>query len=187
MPSPSLEIRFFWRRWQILLLSWKVLSVQLPQEGELQWDRQPGLPCGILLAGGSALGRLRERCCPTAVPAVGADVCRGREGVLIPPARASLYRGGSHPPGLVSAVPSQALFWVRSENQRSLKELSHICLISLGCYLWIFFTIKSIIQYNFLLLSFWVFLNTTSPQICNPRWFSQSRGVHSWSMVLSTL
>lgn len=131
--------------------------------------------CGIIPAGGSAVGRLGEHCCSTALPAQGADVCRDREGILMPPASESLHRGGSHPPRVVPAVPSQGLFWVWLENQRSLKGPSHICLINLDCYLWIFFAIKTIIQYNpfLLFLSFWVFLNTTSPQIHNPSWFSQ--------------
>lgn len=153
VPSPSLEISFTWRRWQILLLSWNVLSsasIQLPQGAELQWDMQWWLLCGNILAGGSATGRLSQCCCSTAVPPEGADVRRDWEEILMPSAKVSLHRGGSHPPRLVPAMPSQGLFWVWSENQRSVKGLSNICLINLDCYLWIFFQIKtSIFLFSF--------------------------------------
>lgn len=132
-------------------------SVQLPQRAELQWDGQQWLPWGSILTAGSAAGRLSECCCPTAVPAEGEDVCRDWEGVLMSPARVSLHWNGSHPPRLVPAMPSQGLFWVWSKNQRPLKGLSHICLINLDCYLWIFSPIKTNIQYKFFLfVFFWV-------------------------------
>lgn len=192
MPSPSLEIIFCWRRWQILLLSCKVLSsasIHLPQGAELQWGRQRWLLCGNILAGGSAVGGWGRAAAPQQCLLRGLmSTGTGKAFPCLLPGRLSTGWQPPTPTGTCNAKPGTLLSMIRKSKvpEGTLTYFpDQLGLLFMNI---LYNQNHYSIQLFLLFLSFWVFFNTTRPQILKNSFLSlESRGVHSWSMVLSTL